>query len=410
MFPAPLDPISLSPHATPVVRRLPRTSGGSSGPARTRLPEIDGLRGVAIWSILLGHFFVAYYANDLRALSPVVFNLCSRFMWGVDLFFVISGFLIGGILLDHRHSVAMVKTFYLRRILRIWPLYFFLVLLLAGPTYAMGFPAQARYLPFWTYLLFLQNIPMSLGFWALFAYAPLWSIAVEEQFYIVAPLLARKASIRRIKWILPVTVCSAIIARIVCLSGTWLNDAFTLCRLDAIAIGLFGALITRNEVAGLQKLLTPRSLGLLAIVMIPGFAAVAVCQSLPLYLGALSPSYVAAFFLVVLLLAIQKSSAVLKRVLQNPFLTASGKFCYFLYLFHLTILYNVELLFENPIVARLVSLPVCLGLAFVSWRFFESPLIAIGHRWSYSSGAEPDEVLGPSTGTKPIVAIDATAA
>jgi peptidoglycan/LPS O-acetylase OafA/YrhL len=387
-----------------------QAEGGSSRPGRTRLPEVDGLRGVAIWLILLGHFFVAYYAKDLRAASPVVFNLCSRFMWGVDLFFVISGFLIGGILLDHRHSTAMVKTFYLRRVLRIWPLYFFLVLLLAGPTYAMGFPAQARYLPFWSYLLFVQNIPMSLGFWALFAYAPLWSIAVEEQFYLAAPLLVRKTPIRRIKQILFVAVCSAVAARWVCLSGTWLNDAFTLCRLDAIAIGFFGALIIRKEVVSLQKLLNARALCLLAILMVPGFLAVAAYSNLPLYLGALTPSYIALFFLVVVLLAVQDSSAVLKRILRNPFLTVSGKFCYFLYLFHLTILYNVELFLDNPILARLISLPVCLGLAFISWRFFESPLIAIGHRWSYSAAPEPTEVSGPLRSAEPIVAVDASAA
>lgn len=390
MFPKTIPPVSTW-----------TASRDSSPLGRTRLPEVDGLRGVAIWLILLGHFFVTYYATDLRAVSPVVFNLCSRFMWGVDLFFVISGFLIGGTLLDHRHSTAIVKTFYLRRALRIWPLYFFLVLLLAGPTYAMGFPAQARYLPFWSYLLFVQNIPMSLGFWALFAYAPLWSIAVEEQFYVAAPWLVRKASTRRIKRILLVTVCAAIASRMVCLSGTWLNDAFTFCRLDAIAIGFFGALIIRNEVVSLQTLLNARCLCLIAILMIPGFLAIAAYSNLPLYLSTLTPSYVAFFFLVVLLLATQESSAVLKRALRNPFLMASGKFCYFLYLFHLTILYNVELVFENPILARLISLPVCLGLAFISWRFFESPLIAIGHRWAYSDAREPANDLGPlkSTGS-----------
>jgi peptidoglycan/LPS O-acetylase OafA/YrhL len=365
---------------------------------------------VAIWLILLGHFFVAFYAKDLGAVSPIVFNLCSRFMWGVDLFFVISGLLIGGILLDHRHSTAMVKTFYLRRALRIWPLYFFLVLLLAGPTYAMGFPAQARYLPFWSYLLFVQNIPMSLGYWALFAYAPLWSIAVEEQFYLAAPFLARKASLRKIKWILLVTVCSAIAARMVCLSSTWLNDAFTLCRLDAIAIGFFGALIIRKEVVLLRKLLNARCLWLLAILMMPGFLAIAVSSNLPLALGALTPSYVAIFLLVVLLLATQESPALLKRVLRHPLLVASGKFCYFLYLFHLTILYNVELVFENPLLARLVSLPVCLGLGFISWRFFESPLIAIGHRWSYSSASQPARLSGPLASAESVAAVDATPA
>jgi peptidoglycan/LPS O-acetylase OafA/YrhL len=376
-----------------------------SSPGRVRLPEVDGLRGVAIWLVLLGHFFVAYYGKDLRAASPIVFNVCSRFMWGVDLFFVISGFLIGGILLDHRHSTAMLKTFYIRRALRIWPLYFFLVLLLAGPTYAMGFPAQARYVPFWSYLLFVQNIPMSLGWWALFAYAPLWSIAIEEQFYVAAPLLVRNASIRRIKRILLVTVSCAVAARLMAFSGTWpFNDGFTLCRLDPIAIGFLGALIIRKEIVPFQRLINARSLSRLVVLMLPGFLAIAAYPNLPFYLGALTPAYVALFFLVILLLAIQDGSSLLKHVLRNPFLMASGKLCYFLYLFHLTVLYNVELVFENPILARFVALPICLGLAFISFRFLESTLVAIGHRWSYSSAPEPITVLVPSQSAKSVAA------
>jgi peptidoglycan/LPS O-acetylase OafA/YrhL len=301
----------------------------------------------------------------------------------------------------------MVKAFYLRRALRIWPLYFFLVLLLAGPTYLMGFPAQERYVPFWSYLLFVQNIPMSAGYWALFAFAPLWSIAVEEQFYIAAPLLVRKASMRKIKGIIVVTICCAIAMRIVCLSVSWVNDAFTLCRLDAIAIGFLGAVLMRHKVLPLQGWQEVRRLRWLVVLMLPGFLAIAVYSKLPLYLGALAPCYVAFFFLAVLLLAIQNNSGVMKRVLRNPLLMASGKFCYFLYLFHLTVLYNVEAIWENAVLARVVSLCVCFGLAFISWRFLESPLIAIGRRWAYSVSPDRAKGFGALGTTEPILAVDA---
>ena len=350
---------------------------------QTRLPALDGLRGIAIWMVLLGHYFVEYCASDLKRSSHLLSTVSSRYLWGVDLFFVISGFLIGGILLEHRHSPAMIKAFYRRRTLRIWPLYFFLVLLLAGPTYFLGFAAQERYVPYWSYLLFVQNIPMSTGYWALLPFAPLWSVAIEEQFYVAAPLLVRKASIGKIKSLILVTIALAIAMRMVCLSVTWLTDIFSLCRMDAIALGILGALIVRKE--AFSTLFTPGRLRVFFVLMLPGFFVIAAFSPLPAYFAALAPSYVAVFFLALLLLALQTSSAVAGRVLKHPLLVASGKYCYFLYLFHLTVLYNVELVFEdNPVAARVVSLGVCFALAFISWRFIESPLIAIGHRWAYS--------------------------
>jgi peptidoglycan/LPS O-acetylase OafA/YrhL len=185
------------------------------------------------------------------------------------------------------------------------------------------------------------------------------------------------------------------------------NDAFTLCRLDAIAIGFLGAVLMRHKALLPQRLQEVRRLGWLVVLMLPGFVAIAFYSKLPLYLGALAPSYVAFFFLAVLLLAIQNNSGAMKRVLKNPLLMASGKFCYFLYLFHLTVLYNVEAICENAVLARVVSLCVCFGLAFVSWRFLESPLIAIGRRWAYS--VSPDRATGPGALGKgePILAVDA---
>jgi peptidoglycan/LPS O-acetylase OafA/YrhL len=187
------------------------------------------------------------------------------------------------------------------------------------------------------------------------------------------------------------------------------NDAFTLCRLDAIAIGFLGAVLMQHKALLPQRLQEVRRLGWLVVLMLPGFVAIAAYSKLPLYLGAVAPCYVAFFFLAVLLLAIQNGSGVMKRVLRNPLLMASGKFCYFLYLFHLTVLYNVEAVLEYPVLARVISLGLCLGLAFISWRFLESPLIAIGHRWAYSASRDPAKDSGALGNSEPILAVDAAA-
>lgn len=363
------------------------TNDPSAPGAGPRLLEVDGLRGIAIWLVLLGHFFVLEYAKELGGVSSLALNLCSKFSWGVDLFFVISGFLIGGILLDHRHSAALLKTFYLRRALRIWPLYFLIVLLLLGPMYWMGFPAQSRYVPYWTYLLFGQNVWMSAGFWALFAFGPMWSIAVEEQFYVLAPLLVRRASVSRINTLVFVTIGAAVAMRIVCIFLPSISPAtFTLCRLDAIAVGFFGALLIRNSAVSYRRVLQPRRLRRLVAFMLPAFVGMAACSKLE----PLAPSYVASFFLAVLLLAIFNPGAMIARVLRNRLLVTSGKYCYFLYLFHYTVLDNVGLMIGDRLLVRFASLGVCLLLAAISWRLVESPLIAIGHRRTYDLEPKSD--------------------
>src|SRR5437764_9673224 len=125
-----------------------------------RIKELDGLRGIAILLVLLCHS-----TFELHPSSKVLSYLTSagRLTWsGVDLFFVLSGFLIGGILLDARHSARYFQTFYLRRAYRILPLYGVLVLaqVVTRLSFLPGWIAQSATdpVPLWSYLTFTQNI------------------------------------------------------------------------------------------------------------------------------------------------------------------------------------------------------------------------------------------------------------
>jgi peptidoglycan/LPS O-acetylase OafA/YrhL len=159
--------------------------------------------------------FHHYLSGRLQPNSnPIVecLNSASALSWsGVDLFFVLSGFLIGGILLDQRHTENYFKTFYIRRVCRIFPLYFLWLTLfiilnrLFSPSLHQHWQVDAfgpRY-PNWTYALFLQNFliakkeifgPHWLG--------TTWSLAIEEQFYLVAPLLIRFLPLRKLPYVL----------------------------------------------------------------------------------------------------------------------------------------------------------------------------------------------------------------
>ena len=157
-----------------------------------RIAALDGLRGVAILLILLGHYFVASTQFENLALKRVL----DLYWVGVDLFFILSGFLIGGILLDRVRRRQDFKVFYIRRACRILPVYFFWLLLyiLARKLDADHVDVLQRVfadpVPLLSYATFTQNITMGLAdslgpTWL----AVTWSLAVEEQFYLLMPLL-----------------------------------------------------------------------------------------------------------------------------------------------------------------------------------------------------------------------------
>lgn len=164
---------------------------------KTHIPELDGIRGVAISLVLAFHFF-----HEPAVVTPggLAWHVLAPFRigWtGVDLFFVLSGFLIGRILLDARGASNYFRTFYTRRFDRILPLYAVIVcvcylqIVLLEHRFAprLSWMLQGR-LPWFSYLFFVQNFWMAarntLGTWGL---GGTWSLAIEEQFYLTLPLL-----------------------------------------------------------------------------------------------------------------------------------------------------------------------------------------------------------------------------
>lgn len=168
--------------------------------ADARIPALDGLRGSASLMVVAYHFgpHIVREADSrflfLRSLPPLYFE-------GVDLFFVLSGFLISGILVDARQSPRYFSTFYARRICRIFPLYYLVLLcyglaiiLLNSRTADLGRLFENP-LPLWSYALYLQNFSMA----AASTFGPIWmagswSLAIEEQFYLTLPAVIRRVS------------------------------------------------------------------------------------------------------------------------------------------------------------------------------------------------------------------------
>ena len=185
-----------------------------------RIPELDGIRGVAILLVIARHYFVfLIQAKPGSALAYA--QAAGRLSWtGVDLFFVLSGFLIGGILIDSRDSPSYFRTFYTRRFFRIVPLY---VVWLIGTCLAMrfvtagavGYWLHEERFSMWPYVLYLQNLWMAarntLGG---NSSGGTWSLAVEEQFYLTLPLIVRYAPRKCLPWIVAAGIALAPLLRV----------------------------------------------------------------------------------------------------------------------------------------------------------------------------------------------------
>lgn len=206
---------------------------------KQRIPELDGLRGLAILPVLLFHL----------APSPDRIPLWAAYVtqsgWlGVDLFFVLSGYLITGLLLDSVGHPGYYRNFIVRRMLRIFPLYFACL----GIAWLIDFGAwpirwhDFRALGGWWYPVFLGNVPVFLqNKWPTAVLTPMWSLQVEEQFYLTFPLLVALLPRQKLTWVLAASVIAAPLLRVAMLFGMPGNIAGTYvlmpCRMDALAMG-----------------------------------------------------------------------------------------------------------------------------------------------------------------------------
>jgi len=224
-----------------------------------RVPELDGLRGVACLLVLVHHYALGIAEPDpgttFHAVRAALYPL---FLGGVDLFFVLSGFLIGGILMDERGSDRYFRTFWIRRVARIMPVY---IMLFASFYFALAIRPDGAWpwadewllkpaMSFWSYATFTQNFAMagadSTGpLWV----TATWSLAIEEQFYWILPVIVAVVSRRFIVGLAVACVIAApVIRTILAMEWNWFA-AYTLlpARMENLMCGVLVACLIRNE-------------------------------------------------------------------------------------------------------------------------------------------------------------------
>lgn len=373
-------------------------------PTERRVVELDGLRGLAILMVLAWHLGAKFdaLAREIPALE--LLNRLRMMGWsGVDLFFVLSGFLIGGIVIDRHRAPDFFKVFYIRRACRILPIYFALLALFFALR-PLGIPDHARLftgeLPSWTYPTFLQNFAAAWkGTTGAQALGITWSLAVEEQFYLVAPILIAGVTPRLLPFLLLAGMAVALLCRLIILSNF---DAYAVgagvlmpCRADGLLAGVLAAWLVRRP--GARESLAENIRGLRWIfgVLLIGFLLFAFSQFGVMHYFTLSigHSWLALFYASALLLVLHARTGILVSICRWRWLAWLGRISYFVYLFHQLIngLLHSMIRKAPPSIASFEGAGVTalagaatLGLAALSFRLFEGPIIQHGHRFKYA--------------------------
>jgi peptidoglycan/LPS O-acetylase OafA/YrhL len=362
-----------------------------------RIVELDGIRGLAILLVLIWHYVVNSVENIAHGSWQAYVLFPLRITWsGVDLFFVLSGFLIGGILYDAKDAKGYYRTFYCRRMYRIFPVYFawtaifFIGLFLTRDDYAGSlrriFNAD---LPLWSYPVFAQNIAMA---WDQ-TFGPkwmgmTWSLAVEEQFYLLLPFLVRNLNRRGIFLLALSMILFAPIVR----SGLWFygNEFFgpyvlLPSRADAFGFGILVALACRTKHIWLW-FRAHRILIHVCLAILAGGLPILLKHEQVLY--TLGLTWIAAFYASLLVLIVSNFGGVETICFRSRVLVQLGTLAYGIYILHdgLLALLRVAIFDGRDNVGNLSSLSVSafsliivLVLATISWRYMERPLIRRAH-------------------------------
>lgn len=367
---------------------------GARGPlARGHLPALDGVRGLAILLLLMHQFVLP--SNLVR--EPVrLFEEALQLGWiGVQLFFVLSGFLITGVLLATKGREGYFRAFYVRRVLRIFPLYYlFLVTVCFVLPHVPGAPEFLTADPwknalFWVYL----------GNWTREGADVLgscWSLSVEEQFYLVWPLLVWALDRRDL-----VRVCLGLAAAALVLRAGLLAAGVhpeivyenTFTRMDALTLGAAGAAVLGDPAAGvritpqLRRGLVGTGLALLGVAL-TGLPRTGVLTQ------TLGYSLLAVFFTLGIMLAVAGTfggEGKLARVLSLRPLRVLGTYSYGIYLLQLPLhLYVSRVLFSRAVafhgdrhyvlvqsVYTTLMVAVVLALAFISYHLYEKRFLSL---------------------------------
>jgi peptidoglycan/LPS O-acetylase OafA/YrhL len=368
---------------------LTAPSGMSELP-RGHIPALDAIRGLAIVLVTI-YRFGGGSDGPARAIADV--GLIGLGEKGVDLFFVLSGFLITGILFDAKGKDHYFRNFYMRRTLRIFPLYYaaLVLSLLVLPRFVAGFGSAVDGQA-WLWLYGTNVWQAFRGEWCLGPLNHFWSLAIEEHFYLVWPLAIYLTSRRGATWLAGGLGAASILARALwlqCGGNDVAAEVFTPLRMDGLLLGGWIALAARGPqgLTWLTRLAWP-------VLLFAGLAALGTELLNLRLLGLPNVAWAAACGSLLVLVVAASQQSWLARCGQSRWLQFFGKYSYGMYVFQLPLIFLLAPLVTATGLASLLGsawlgqLTYC-GLMFaattlaalVSWHFFEKHWLGLKHRF-----------------------------
>ena len=361
--------------------------------AASRIEALDGLRGVLAVMVVVSHYIGEVPHGFKDALVGWI---------AVKMFFVLSGFLMAKVIMEHMHSPNFIPVFYIRRAFRTLPVYLVTLGIVFGA--AVVFQGEAwmdadRIFPFWRYLTFTQTFEMlarsDYGFdWL----TPTWTLTVEEQFYLVAPVLCLAAGRRHLLKVLVAATCLSIAFRSLSYGFGVLPAMSALVLLPSVAhamfLGMIGAIVLASSRIDWQRFdLALRTAPIAILVAVMGLKAIeGQGGSDGGTLFHLIGAPLVAVGCTLYLMSIVRGAPEAQRM-QSLHLRSLGQLSFGIYLLHMPVLGLMHgmLLGAMPDMATLeqsvvtlAAMPVTLLAAWIVNRTIEQPMIAVGRRWSFA--------------------------
>lgn len=358
------------PLSAPFLARVQAEEQAYSGLKLGYRPWLDGLRGLAILAV------IAYHSEP---------QLLARGRIGVDVFFVLSGFLITTLLLEEWKATNGIdfRRFYMRRVLRLFPA---LVVMLMVASFLMYFtPGVGRHYRSILYsLLYVTNWVMAFNWDHVSSTLYFtWSLAIEEQFYLIWPgalYLALRSGARPRSILLALSAAIILICAYRCLLlslGADSERAFLASdtRADALLVGCSVGVLAASGLLPRSVRLLRRCTIIMAVIFEAYFLGAGTFEGVGLTLAA-------CFFASVLCLLLVAPPVALMKLLENFFLVWIGKLSYSLYLWHLFANFAIDHLSLGPLLGLVLSIGLSFAIAAASYYFVERPFLVLKRRFS----------------------------
>jgi len=342
--------------------------------------ELDGVRAIAVIMVMFYHFF-----QDINTSNEILVTLKKISLFGktgVSLFFVLSGFLITRILLNTKKNNSYFKSFYIRRILRIFPLYYFFLILyyfvlpLLPERFFASFSEQIWY---W---VFLQNFALTFD-WKSIGPNHYWSLSVEEHFYLFWPLIIYYFPVKKIKWGIISLCVISFLTRIILIKNNIEESQFTLARFDELAIGSFLAVLELENklTSNKKKFLLAFAIFLIPLIFISfrnGNYSLFDSSTRYLVLGLVYGSFIG----IVISLNTQNW---LKNLLKTNFMRFTGKISFGLYVYHpICFMLIVQYLkISNLALNFFLSFGFAYIISILSYNLLEKRFLKLKDQFSY---------------------------